>query len=212
MPYLGDFAGGCQEAGPRGPGERAAHADAANADDRQLADRSEVAAHQHVHRRRRDGLHDGANAINRRQPRRVHAIGTGLGKRRQPPDHIVQVRTPDEECFGPRGQDDAGAGPLDGFARRADAIDCELEPEQWFDGLARQSSMERPAMPVVTASITFAATPSGVTAKPCSKSALTGTVTARQIDRTCASTSRSATWLSGRPEDQAIPSSSLPAL
>ena len=68
-----------------------------------------------------------------------------------------------------------------------------------------ESSIEMPAMPVATALATLVATPSGATAKPPSKSALTGMATAAATWVRCPSASSSETPLSGRPNVQANP-------
>ena len=65
--------------------------------------------------------------------------------------------------------------------------------------------MERPAIPVCAASATLAATPSGSTAWPPSKSALTGTATASATARRWSSTCSSAAPPSGRPTVHANP-------
>ena len=65
--------------------------------------------------------------------------------------------------------------------------------------------MERPAIPVATARVTLAATCSGSTAYPPSKSAVTGTSTAPAMSRRCASASSRVTFVSGRPNVQARP-------
>ena len=68
-----------------------------------------------------------------------------------------------------------------------------------------ESSIDRPAMPVSTARATFAATPSGSTAYPPSKSALTGTSTDPATARRCSSTSSRVTRLSDLPWVHAKP-------
>src|SRR5688500_18840835 len=73
------------------------------------------------------------------------------------------------------------------------------------EGSPVESSIESPAMPVSAASATFSATFAGSTAKPPSKSAFTGTVTADAMARRCASTSSTVTPLSARPIDHANP-------
>ena len=68
-----------------------------------------------------------------------------------------------------------------------------------------ESSIESPAIPVATAAVTLAATSPGSTAKPPSKSAFTGSVTADATARRWASASSRVTWLSALPSVQAKP-------
>src|SRR5829696_133288 len=68
-----------------------------------------------------------------------------------------------------------------------------------------ESSIERPAMPVPAARRTCSATGSGSTAKPPSKSALTGTLTAAETARRWSRVWSSVTPLSARPVVQANP-------
>src|SRR5258708_11241601 len=68
-----------------------------------------------------------------------------------------------------------------------------------------ESSIDRPEMPVVQATVTLLATLPGATANPASRSAVTGTSTLLVIARRCLITFSSATPVSGRPIDQAKP-------
>ena len=65
-------------------------------------------------------------------------------------------------------------------------------------GLPVESSIDSPATPVATAAPTLAATASGSTAKPPSKSPFTGISTLELIPLKCASASSLLTPLSGR--------------
>src|SRR5258705_9203619 len=68
-----------------------------------------------------------------------------------------------------------------------------------------ESSIDRPATPVVAAFATLTPTLSASAAKPSSKSALTGTSTHPAIVRRCASATSIEMSLSRRPSDHAIP-------
>ena len=68
-----------------------------------------------------------------------------------------------------------------------------------------ESSIEIPAIPVLTASATLAPTPSGSLAKPSRKSPLTGSGTLSLSARKCASVCSSDDWASRRPCDHAKP-------
>lgn len=72
-------------------------------------------------------------------------------------------------------------------------------------GLPVESSIDRPATPVSTASRTLRATACGSAPKPFSKSALTGSEVAATSSRRCASTASRAMAPSAWPCDQAKP-------
>jgi hypothetical protein len=89
------------------------------------------------------------------------------------------------------------------MARRAARMRSTASGKSWSgcDASPVESSIESPAIPVSAARATLAATPSGSTAKPPSKSALIGRSTASLSARKCASAWSSGTWLSRRPSE-----------
>ncbi len=97
--------------------------------------------------------------------------------------------------------------PLASIARRAARTRSTASAKSNSGASASpvESSIEIPAIPVVTARATLAATPSGSSAKPPSKSALIGRSTAAAIAFRCARASSTDTPLSGRPVLHANP-------
>ena len=95
-------------------------------------------------------------------------------------------------------------GSIASMAARAAAMRSAARPVSYI-ALPDQSSIEMPATPVSTAAATLTATSSGASAKPFSKSALTGRSVAATSRRRCASTSSRLISPSSLPAAQAAP-------
>jgi len=102
------------------------------------------------------------------------------------PQSLGQVGPADDEPLGPRGEESAKSSS--GLA-----------------GSPVESSIEMPAMPLVTARRTLAPTCDGSIANPPSKSALIGISTLAAISSKCRSASSIEIALSACPRDQAKP-------
>ena len=132
--------------------------------------------------------------------RRVEAVGAGLGVGHQAPDGLVQVGPADDEALGAPGEQHAACRWRRWPAGGPHAFDRQC-------AIGRAARRRRRSSPRSTARrrrstwppVTLAATPSGSTAKPPSKSAFTGTSTAAAIVRRCASMSSRPTPLSRPP-------------
>src|SRR6185503_1334047 len=97
--------------------------------------------------------------------------------------------------------------PLSSMERRAAAMrsTASVKSNNGSASSPLESSIDRPATPVVVAILTLRATSVGIVAKPSSKSALTGTSTASAIERRWAMVSFLDTLLSRLPSDHASP-------
>ena len=137
-PVLGDLAGGVEKAAPRRAGERPANADPSDAEFGQFGDGREVAADQHVHRLRRNGLDDRRDLLSTREARCIQAVGPSLGIGRETTDRLGEVRASDNESFRPGGEQNAGAALIDRPAGRTDALDRERELEERLRFISRR--------------------------------------------------------------------------
>ena len=126
---------------------------------------------EHVHRPV-DGRHDGADVLDREQPRCVEHVGPGLLVRLQPGDRVVEVADAVDQVLGPRREHQAArSGRLGGGGH---ALGGQTDVVDRSDSLCRKSSTEAPAAPAAAAAVIVAATPAGSSAKQSSRSAFTG--------------------------------------
>ena len=69
-------------------------------------------------------------------PRRVEAVGAGLGVRLQPADRLVEVGPADDEPLGAAGEEDARPALVDRPPRGPDPLDGEVEGIERLPGIA----------------------------------------------------------------------------
>ena len=122
------LARGGKKAGPCGPRERAADADAAHAEVADLL-KGEIAGptHEKVHGFGRDGGDYGPDVVGGADSGGIQAIGAGVGVGFEALDGEVDIGLPDEEALGAADQQGIAAGLVDGFAGGADSVDSGVE-------------------------------------------------------------------------------------
>src|SRR5882724_9242357 len=124
LALLDDQLGGPHEAAPGGTGERAADADPAHAERRNLV-QGEISrpTHEEVHRLRRHAGDHGADVLGCADTRRIEAVGARVRIGFEPVDGVLDIGPPVQETFGAADQQSVAAGLVDGFAGRTNPVD-----------------------------------------------------------------------------------------
>ena len=128
---------------------------------------------------------DGRDVACSANPRRIQALCASLCVGGQPADCLGQVRPTDDEALRTRGQEHTGL-PVASMAWRAARMrsTAKENSKRGSAGSPVESSIERPAMPVAVAAVTFDGNGARVrSANPPSKSAFTGMSTPWAIER-----------------------------
>ena len=164
---------------PRRRGERAVgdrrepapHRHAAHAEPAELGHRRHAGSRQHVHRPLHR-LDDAPDVPRLGQPGRVQHVGAGLPGRPAGGVIVSSRSSTPRMWFSARA---VSTSPPACAASAAAATFSTARPRSWITCRVRlQSSIEHPARPVRAASRTVSAAPAGSSAKPSSRSALTG--------------------------------------
>src|SRR2546425_5330785 len=112
-PRSRDFLGRAEKARPCRSRERAADADTAHANLRELRHGGEVTTDQHVHGCWRNRANNRGDAVEGTHTWRVQAVSAGFGVGDQTGDRLCEIRPSGDEAFGAAGQQHAASAVID---------------------------------------------------------------------------------------------------